>query len=65
MAQHYWQHYLFTKDFNFLKNRAYPAIRSVALFYSDWLIEDKRDGKLISAPSTSPENRYINKKGFL
>ena len=63
MAQHYWQHYLFTKDFNFLKNRAYPAIRSVALFYSDWLIEDKRDGKLISAPSTSPENRYINKKG--
>ena len=63
MAQHYWQHYLFTKDFNFLKDRAFPVIRSVALFYSDWLIEDKRDGKLISAPSTSPENRYINKKG--
>ena len=63
MAQHYWQHYLFTKDFNFLKNRAYPVIRSVALFYSDWLIEDQRDGSLISAPSTSPENRYINKNG--
>ena len=63
MAQHYWQHYLFTKDFSFLKNRAYPVIRSVALFYSDWLIEDQRDGSLISAPSTSPENRYINKNG--
>jgi alpha-L-fucosidase 2 len=27
------------------------------------LFEDKRDGSLISAPSTSPENRFINKKG--
>ena len=58
MAQHYWQHYLFTKDFNFLKNRAYPVIRSVALFYSDWLIEDQRDGKLISAPLLHREQIY-------
>lgn len=58
MMQHYWQHYEFTQDKTFLKERAYPAMREVALFYSDWIIRDPRDGKLISAPSTSPENRY-------
>lgn len=60
MMQHYWQHYEFTKDIEFLKNRAFPAIKEVAMFYSDWLIEDPRDGTLISAPSTSPENRFFN-----
>ena len=63
MAQHYWQHYLFTQDLKFLKTRGFPAIEAVAQFYSDWLIEDKRDGTLISAPSTSPENRYLNAQG--
>lgn len=63
LMQHYWQHYMFTHDEDFLRNRAYPAISEVAAFYSDWLIEDPRDGSLISAPSTSPENRFINEQG--
>ncbi len=63
MAQHYWQHYLFTKDIDFLKKRALPVLEAIAYFYSDWIIEDKRDGTLISAPSTSPENRYLDKDG--
>jgi len=63
LVQHYWQHFKFTGDIAFLKQRAFPAITEVAKFYSDWLIEDPRDGKLISAPSTSPENRYINSAG--
>ncbi len=63
MMQHYWQHYEYTRDINFLKERAFPAIKEVATFYSDWLIEDPRDGTLISAPSTSPENRFFNAKG--
>ena len=63
IAQHYWQHYLFTDNINFLKSRAFPAIKEITKFYSDWLIEDYRDGKLISAPSTSPENRYLNENG--
>ena len=63
MVQHYWQHYLFTQDIHFLKTRAFPAIEAVAQFYSDWLIEDQRDGSLIAAPSTSPENRYLDSEG--
>lgn len=63
MMQHYWQYYEYTQDMEFLKERAFPALKEVARFYSDWLIEDPRDGTLISAPSTSPENRFINNKG--
>ena len=63
MMQHYWYHYQFTKDEKFLRERAYPAMEQVALFYSDWLVEDPRDQTLISVPSSSPENRYINEKG--
>ncbi|MDD2633143.1 MAG: glycoside hydrolase N-terminal domain-containing protein [Bacteroidales bacterium] len=63
LMQHYWQHYEFTQDEVFLKERAFPAIHEVAQFYSDWIIEDPRDGTLISAPSTSPENQFLNPQG--
>ena len=63
LMQHYWHHYEYTNDIEFLEKRALPAMEQVAQFYSDWLIEDPRDKSLISAPSTSPENRYINDKG--
>ncbi len=62
LMQHYWEHYEFTQDKDFLKERVFPALHQVAQFYSDWLIEDPRDGYLVSAPSTSPENRFFNKE---
>nr|WP_321412531.1 glycoside hydrolase family 95 protein [uncultured Carboxylicivirga sp.] len=63
LMQHYWQHYEYTQDEDFLRNRAYPAIKEVTQFYSDWLIEDPRDGSLVAAPSTSPENQFYNTDG--
>jgi len=63
MMQHYWQYYKFNMDNEFLKNRIYPALNEVVHFYFDWLIEDPRDGLLISAPSTSPENQFIQQSG--
>lgn len=63
LMQHYWEQYAFSKDTIFLRERVFPALQEVALFYSDWLITDPRDGYLISAPSTSPENRYYNGQG--
>jgi alpha-L-fucosidase 2 len=63
MMQHLWQHYLFTNDTTFLSERAFPAMQEVAHFYSDWIIEDPRDGNLVSAPSSSPENRFIDQHG--
>jgi len=63
LGRHYWEHYLYTGDEKFLKERAFPAFEQIAQFYSDWLMIDPRDGKLVSAPSTSPENQFINEKG--
>lgn len=63
MMQHYWQHFEFSLDTSFLKERVFPALHEVALFYSDWITEDPRDGKLVSGPSTSPENQYIAPNG--
>ncbi len=63
LMQHFWDHYLFTQDKAFLKNRAYPIIKESALFYLDWLMKDTRDNKWISAPSTSPENSYTAADG--
>lgn len=63
LMQHYWEHYQFTQDKVFLRNRVFPALHEVAQFYSDWLQTDPRDGTLIAYPSTSPENRYINTSG--
>ncbi|OOG78248.1 glycoside hydrolase N-terminal domain-containing protein [Algoriphagus sp. A40] len=63
LGRHYWEHYLFTQDRDFLEERALPAFEQIVQFYSDWLMTDPRDGTLVSAPSTSPENQFINEKG--
>ena len=62
MSQHLFEHYRFTSDKKYLKDTAYPIMKSAALFCLDWLVE--KDGYLITAPSTSPENVYIHPKGY-
>ncbi|MHB1306302.1 MAG: glycoside hydrolase family 95 protein [Limisphaerales bacterium] len=57
ICQHLWEHYLFTGDRQFLAKRAYPAMKEAAEFMLDWLVEDPK-GRLVSGPSTSPENTY-------
>ncbi|MDA3893091.1 MAG: glycoside hydrolase family 95 protein [Salinivirgaceae bacterium] len=63
VSTHLWEHYTFTKDEVFLKNKAYPLMKGAVQFCLDWMVEDK-DGKLITSPSTSPENNYITDKGY-
>jgi len=55
LAQLFYDYWLFTGDRDFLKNRAVPFMREVALFYEDFLFEDER-GRLTFSPSLSPEN---------
>ncbi|MBQ6020502.1 MAG: glycoside hydrolase family 95 protein, partial [Clostridia bacterium] len=57
LSTHLWEHYLFTRDESFLRGTAYDFMKACALFYMDYMFED-RGGRLISGPSTSPENRY-------
>ena len=64
LSTHLWQHYLFTKDLKFLKNEGYELMKGAAQFCLDWLVEDK-NGKLITSPSTSPENLYKTPDGYV
>ncbi|MFD2033423.1 glycoside hydrolase N-terminal domain-containing protein [Belliella marina] len=62
LSQHLYEHYRFTMDTAYLKHTAYPLMKSAAEFCLDWLVE--KDGYLITAPSTSPENVYIHPTGY-
>jgi alpha-L-fucosidase 2 len=55
LCQHLWEHYLFSGDKEFLKNKAYPIMKSAAEFFIKNLYFDKEKGWLISSPSNSPE----------
>ena len=58
LCRHLFEHYEYGLDETFLKNTAWPLIRKAAEFYNDVLTEN-REGWLVFAPSTSPENTYI------
>ncbi|MCD8073081.1 MAG: glycoside hydrolase family 95 protein [Alistipes sp.] len=57
LCRHLWEHYAFSGDTCYLRNRAYPLMKGAALFCLDWLVE--KDGKFLTSPSTSPENTFI------
>ena len=63
IAQHYFDYYRYTGDFDFLKNRALPFMKEAALFYLDFVIW--QNGKWHVCPSVSPENhtRYYKMAG--
>lgn len=63
LATHIWEHYLFTKDKNFLRTY-YPVIKGASEFLQSILIKEKTHGWLVTAPSNSPENTYIMPNGF-
>ncbi|WP_163398474.1 glycoside hydrolase family 95 protein [Flavobacterium fluviatile] len=64
LSTHIWEHYVFTQDKNYLKTEGYPLMKGAAEFCMGWLVEDK-NGNLITAPSTSPENQYKLADGFV
>jgi len=55
LAQLYVDYWEYTGDDAFLRDRAVPFLREVALFYEDFLFPGP-DGKIVFAPSLSPEN---------
>lgn len=58
LCNHVWEHFNFTKDENYLREKAYPIMKEVGEFWLDYLTEDK-DGTLVSSPSYSPEHGNI------
>lgn len=62
LSTHIWEHYLFTLDKEFLRE-FYPVLKGAAEFCMDWLVE--KDGKLVTSPGISPENKYITPDGYV
>ncbi len=60
MTQHLWTHYEFTGDKEFLKNRAYPALKELVEYWEDFLVEGP-GGELISPAGWSPEHGPVKK----
>ncbi len=62
LCAHLYDHYLFTRDREFLRTRAYPLMKGSAQFLLAWLIEDGK-GHLTTCPSESTENNFLAPDG--
>ena len=62
LCAHLFEHYRFTRDRAFLRERAYPLIKGSAEFCLAWLIDDG-NGKLTTCPSESTENNFMAPDG--
>ena len=62
LARHLWEHYQFTGDRRYLAS-AYPVMKDAARFLLAWLQPDA-NGRLVTAPSTSPENDFYFGEGL-
>nr|WP_107081749.1 glycoside hydrolase N-terminal domain-containing protein [Streptomyces sp. SBT349] len=65
LAQHAYEHYLFTRDKRFLRERAYPVLKALSQFWIDTLVDDPRDGTLVASPSYSPEQGDFSAGGSM
>ena len=61
LAQLFYDYWLFTGDREFLRERAVPFMKEIALFYEDFLVEGE-NGRYVFIPSFSPENQPSNVK---
>lgn len=52
-----WDHYDFSRDDKYLREKAYPILRDAAVYLLANLFPDG-EGHLVSGPSLSPENKY-------
>lgn len=54
-AQHYWEHYAFSMDTQYLAEVAYPVLKEVSEFWQDILIH-RPDGTVVTPVGWSPEH---------
>ncbi len=63
LCRHLWEHYQYTGDEDFLRDRAWPALEGACQFHLANLFPDPESGKLIAGPSSSPENSFRTSEG--
>lgn len=67
LSLHLYEHFDYTRDMDFLKERALPVMWEAILFFRDYLYRGE-DGRYLTGPSVSPENTYrsaVGQKGAL
>jgi hypothetical protein len=62
LTQTVYERWAFSQDKNYLRTIAYPIMKGAAQFALDLLVTNK-DGYLVTSPSTSPENHFIDTRG--
>ncbi|MCU0796557.1 MAG: glycoside hydrolase family 95 protein [Akkermansiaceae bacterium] len=62
LSQHFWTHYQYTGNREFLAKRAYPILKELCDYWEDYLVEGP-DGRLISPTGWSPEHGPVRKNG--
>ena len=60
---HLYDHYAFTGDTAWLKEYGWPLMKGAAQFCLELLVSDPK-GYLVTAPSTSPENKFKLSDGY-
>jgi alpha-L-fucosidase 2 len=60
-CHHLWEHYLYHPSAEYLA-WAYPIMKGAMLFYLDNMVENE-DGYLVTSPSSSPENWFLDQEG--
>ena len=60
LASYLYDHYLHTRDREFLAERVVPILKQVAIFYEDFLADTEDEGgRVVFYPSISPENSPV------
>ena len=57
LCEHLWEHYAFTQDKDYLQT-VYPTLASASQFFLTNMIAEPKNGWLVTAPSSSPENGF-------
>ncbi len=57
LVSHLWEHYLFTGDKKFLREKVLPLLKGAVLFYKDWLVPNQ-EGYLVTPVGHSPEQGF-------
>lgn len=59
LSLHLWDHFDYTGNISFLRDRAYPRLRDNAVFLLDSIVTDPKTERMVTGPSCSPENKYL------
>lgn len=58
LCRHLYEHYEYTQDLSYLRDKAFPVLKKACRFYADVLTE--KNNELIFCPTTSPENKFLS-----